>query len=78
MSTQNEIHITKGMQEYIDKSNVYHADRTKYIEETVKKWKFDTIACSASGEPRIWDALKVLPPYQQFQFTNNRVRRDGL
>ena len=40
----DEIQITPGMQRYIDRNNEYLAKRDKYIRETVKKWKFDTIA----------------------------------
>lgn len=39
-----EVHITPGMQEYIDRNNAYLARRTQYIRDVVKKWKFDTIA----------------------------------
>lgn len=42
--SSNEVHITPGMQGYIDENNRYLAERQKYIEQTVKKWKFDTIA----------------------------------
>jgi len=44
MSSGDEVHITPGMQCYIDKNNAYLAKRDKYIREVVKKWKFDTIA----------------------------------
>ncbi len=40
----NEVVITPGMQEYIDRSSAYLAERSRYIREEVKKWKFDTIA----------------------------------
>lgn len=40
----DEIKITPGMQEYIDKNNAYLAKRSAYIRDVVKKWKFDTIA----------------------------------
>ena len=40
----NEVHITPGMQCYIDRNNEYLARRSRYIREVVKKWKFDTIA----------------------------------
>lgn len=36
--------ITPGMQRYIDINNEYLARRDRYIRETVKKWRFDTIA----------------------------------
>jgi len=32
------------MQKYIDKNNAYLANRSEYIKNVVKKWKFDTIA----------------------------------
>jgi len=40
----DEVHITPGMQRYIDTNNEYLAKRSKYIREVVKRWKFDTIA----------------------------------
>jgi len=56
MSETHDVQITPGMQEYIDRNNVYLAERAKYIEETVKKWKFDTIA--VHGLYSVTDALK--------------------
>jgi len=45
MSTQpDEVHITPGMQAYLDKNNAYLARRDQYIKNVVKKSKFDTIA----------------------------------
>ncbi|MEI6092728.1 MAG: PLP-dependent transferase [bacterium] len=44
MSSSNEVKINPGMQKYIDKNNAYLKGRSDYIRETVKKWKFDTIA----------------------------------
>ncbi len=44
MSANDAIHITPGMQRYIDKNNAYLAERERYIREVVKKSKFDTIA----------------------------------
>jgi hypothetical protein len=44
MSAGDDIHITPGMQDYIDKNNAYLAERNRYIRDVVKKWKFDTIA----------------------------------
>jgi len=52
----NDVHITPGMQEYIDKNNIYLAERARYIEETVKKWKFDTIA--VHGLYSVTDAIR--------------------
>jgi O-acetylhomoserine (thiol)-lyase len=40
----DEIQITPGMQNYIDRNKVYLAKRSAYIRDVVKKWKFDTIA----------------------------------
>ncbi len=40
----DEVHITPGMQRYIDRNNEYLTRRARYIREVVKKWKFDTIA----------------------------------
>ncbi len=56
MSTQDDAEITRGMQDYIDKNNRYLAQRGKYIEETVRNWKFDTIA--VHGLYSVTDALK--------------------
>jgi O-acetylhomoserine/O-acetylserine sulfhydrylase-like pyridoxal-dependent enzyme len=39
-----EVHITPGMQRYIDCNTKYLARRSAYIRDVVKKWKFDTIA----------------------------------
>jgi O-acetylhomoserine/O-acetylserine sulfhydrylase-like pyridoxal-dependent enzyme len=44
MSDDREIHITPGMQSYIERNNEYLAKRDQYIRDVVKKWKFDTIA----------------------------------
>ena len=44
MTNAEQVVITPGMQAYIDKSNKYLAERGNYIENVVKKWKFDTIA----------------------------------
>ncbi|MBL1216630.1 MAG: O-acetylhomoserine aminocarboxypropyltransferase/cysteine synthase [Planctomycetes bacterium] len=40
----DQIHITPGMQAYIDRNNEYLARRDRYIHDVVKKWRFDTIA----------------------------------
>ncbi len=55
MPETNNGHITKGMQEYIDTNTAYLAKRQKYIDEIVKKWKFDTIA--VHGLYSVSDAL---------------------
>lgn len=44
MSEDHDVAITAGMQAYIDLNNRYLAKRDRYIRETIKKWKFDTIA----------------------------------
>lgn len=44
MSNANDVVITPGMQDYIDKNARYLAEREKYISQVVKRWKFDTIA----------------------------------
>lgn len=44
MSTKNGVTISPGMQKYIDKNNRYLEERSNYIRDVVKKWKFDTIA----------------------------------
>ncbi len=56
MSGKNEVHISLGMQKYIDKNIAYLAKRAKYIKNTVRKWKFDTIA--VHGLYSVTDALK--------------------
>lgn len=56
MSEKNNVPITRVMQNYIDKNNKYLAERAKYIESTVRKWKFDTIA--VHGLYSVTDALK--------------------
>ncbi len=54
--SENDVHITPGMQEYIDRNDKYLTERARYIQETVKKWKFDTIA--VHGLYSVNDALK--------------------
>ncbi len=44
MGTNDDLIITKRMQKYIDQSEHYLKDRDAYINDVVKKWKFDTIA----------------------------------
>ena len=44
MRTDDDFEITEGMKKYIDQSDRYLAARDSYIEDVVKKWKFDTIA----------------------------------
>ncbi len=44
MFGSENVHITPGMQNYIDRNNEYLARRSRYIQDVVKKWKFDTIA----------------------------------
>ena len=44
MFGSENVHVTPGMQNYIDRNNEYLARRAKYIQDVVKKWKFDTIA----------------------------------
>ena len=41
MSTGEDVHVTPGMQRYIEKNNAYLAERDRYIREVVKKSKFD-------------------------------------
>lgn len=40
----DDVHITPGMQQYIDKNNAYLERRDRYIRDVVKRWRFDTIA----------------------------------
>ncbi len=56
MSSPDELQITPGMQAYIDKNNAYLAQRGNYIKNTVKKWKFDTIA--VHGLYNVEDAIE--------------------
>lgn len=44
MSKSDDVLITPGMQEYINRSEIYLKERDDYIKDQVKKWKFDTIA----------------------------------
>jgi O-acetylhomoserine/O-acetylserine sulfhydrylase-like pyridoxal-dependent enzyme len=44
MFGSENVHITPGMQRYIDSNNEYLARRDRYIRDVVKKWRFDTIA----------------------------------
>jgi len=37
MSNDDDVEITKGMQEYIDLNNKYLSDRNRYIRDVVKK-----------------------------------------
>lgn len=40
----NDTIVTSGMQKYIDANNDYLAARADYIDNQIRKWKFDTIA----------------------------------
>ena len=44
MANSGDMDLTPRMREYIEKSGVYLAERDRYIQEVVKKWRFDTIA----------------------------------
>jgi O-acetylhomoserine/O-acetylserine sulfhydrylase-like pyridoxal-dependent enzyme len=48
--------LSPGIQAYVDKNNAYLAQRSKYIREVVKKWKFDTIA--VHGLYTVQDAIE--------------------
>ena len=52
MAMNDDVIITPGMQDYIDQNNKYLAKREKYIKNTVKRWKFDTIAVHGLYEVR--------------------------
>ncbi len=52
----DEVIITPGMQRYIDRNNAYLAQRSQYIRDVVKKWKFDTIA--VHGLYSVQDAIE--------------------
>ncbi len=51
-----DVHITPGMQRYIDRNNEYLARRATYIRDVVKKWRFDTIA--VHGLYSVQDAIE--------------------
>jgi O-acetylhomoserine/O-acetylserine sulfhydrylase-like pyridoxal-dependent enzyme len=44
MQKIDDVEITAGMQKYIDAGKSYLDDRGRYIQDVVKKWRFDTIA----------------------------------
>ena len=44
MQVSDEVGITPGMQQYIERNKEYLARRSEYIRNVVKKWKFDTVA----------------------------------
>ena len=44
MSQHDDVHLTPGMREYVERSDAYLARRDEYIRDTVKRWRFDTIA----------------------------------
>ena len=54
--SDDAVNITPGMQHYIDKAAKYLAQRDDYIQNTVKKWKFDTIA--VHGLYSVQDAIE--------------------
>ena len=54
--SDDSVHITPGMQYYIDKAAKYLAGRDHYIKNVVKKWKFDTIA--VHGLYSVQDAIE--------------------
>lgn len=56
MAFSNDVQITEGMRRYIDRNNIYLADRERCIREVVKKWKFDTI--SVHGLYTVRDAIE--------------------
>ncbi|MCX6112297.1 MAG: aminotransferase class I/II-fold pyridoxal phosphate-dependent enzyme [Proteobacteria bacterium] len=56
MADSNETNITPGMKRYIDKNNAYLKNRSEYIKNVVKKWKFDTI--SVHGLYSVKDAIE--------------------
>lgn len=56
MGLNDNTEITEGMQKYIDKSEKYLNARNDYINNVVKKWKFDTIA--VHGLYTVQDAIE--------------------
>ncbi len=44
MADETDVHLTPGMQNYVDRNAAYLARRDRYIREVVQKWRFDTIA----------------------------------
>jgi O-acetylhomoserine/O-acetylserine sulfhydrylase-like pyridoxal-dependent enzyme len=56
MFRSDEVKVTPGMQQYIDRNDEYLARRARYIRSVVKKWKFDTIA--VHGLYSVQDAIE--------------------
>jgi len=56
MTDPNDGNMTPGMRKYVEKNNKYLAERTRYIRDVVKKWKFDTIA--VHGMYSVQDAIE--------------------
>ncbi|MBW2524925.1 MAG: PLP-dependent transferase [Deltaproteobacteria bacterium] len=52
----DDVHLTPGMKEYIDKNNAYLERRDDYIRTVVKNWRFDTIA--VHGLYNVEDAIE--------------------
>jgi len=59
MLKPDEVEITEGMQKYIDSADRYLAERSRYIREVVKKWRFDTIAVHG-----LYSAKDAIEDYQ--------------
>ena len=56
MKGGDEVKLTPGMRRYIKQNGQYLAKRDKYIQDVVKKWKFDTIA--VHGLYTVQDAIE--------------------
>jgi O-acetylhomoserine/O-acetylserine sulfhydrylase-like pyridoxal-dependent enzyme len=56
MTKNDDVEISAGMQKYIDASKKYLSDRDRYIQDVVKKWRFDTI--SVHGLYTVKDAIE--------------------
>ncbi|MHC4070224.1 MAG: PLP-dependent transferase [Planctomycetota bacterium] len=59
MAINDDVVITSGMQDYIDRNNKYLANRDKYIRNVVRKWKFDTIAVHG-----LYEVTEAIEDYQ--------------
>jgi len=59
MSEHEDVIVTPGMQAYIDRNATYLAQRDDYIRNTVKRWRFDTIAVHG-----LYSVQEALEDYQ--------------
>ena len=57
--SEHDVIVTPGMQDYVDRSAAYLAQRDDYIRNTVKRWRFDTIAVHG-----LYSVQEALEDYQ--------------